>query len=198
MHDVVAALRAVVAGDPALGLAPGPVITAGDSAGANLALAAMLHEQAAGRRAGEGALLFYGVYGADLDTRSYRHFAEGPGLTRGRMERFWNHYALAPGLRADPLAAPILASDAALRALPPLHLTAAGIDPLLSDSLAFAARLAALGRTEKLAVTQGVVHGYLQMSEFLPAALADVLAAGQIAGHMAARAMADRAWGGMI
>jgi acetyl esterase len=65
-----------------------------------------------------------------------------------------------------------------LKALPPLHLVAAGIDPLLSDSIAFANRLAGLGRAERLHIVPGVVHGFLQMSLLLPEARAVLADAG--------------------
>lgn len=59
---------------------------------------------------------------------------------------------------------PLLASDSALRALPPLWLNAAGLDPLRSESEALAGRLAALGRPETLRLHDGVVHGFMQMT----------------------------------
>ena len=142
---------------------------------ANLAVAAMLHD---GADAISGALLFYGVYDADFDNESYRFFAEGPGLTRGKMQRYWDWYVADAALRDDPLIAPLKAHDQALKALPPLHLVAAGIDPLLSDSIAFANRLAELGRVERLHIVSGVVHGFLQMSLLLPEARAVLADAG--------------------
>lgn len=175
LKDVVSCIRRgmqVVAGH---GVVPGPLFLAGDSAGANLALAAMLLD---GADAISGALLFYGVYDADFDSESYRFFAEGPGLTRGKMQRYWDWYVADAALRDDPLIAPLKAHDQALKALPPLHLVAAGIDPLLSDSIAFANRLAELGRVERLHIVSGVVHGFLQMSLLLPEARAVLADAG--------------------
>jgi len=161
LTDTVAALRAA----PDFAEVPGPFAIAGDSAGANLALAALLHDIAAGRPVGvAAAMLFYGVFAADFETASYRFFRDGPGLTRGKMQRYWDWY-LAPEGRSDPLAAPLLASDAALAALPPTRLIAAGVDPLLSDSLALGARLGT-----SVTIVPGVTHGFLQMSRDLPQA----------------------------
>ncbi|WP_108661886.1 alpha/beta hydrolase [Acuticoccus kandeliae] len=155
-------------GDRALGIS-------GDSAGANLALALMLREPAVAPAA---ALLFYGVYGADFGSPSYIAFADGPGLTRAKMQRYFDWYA--PGaVREDPLVAPLQASDAALAALPPLHLNLAGLDPLRSDTERLVARLAALGRTDSVAAFEGVVHGFMQMSEALPEARAAIETAGR-------------------
>ncbi len=170
LTDTVAALRAA----PGFAEIPGDLAIAGDSAGANLALAALLHEIAAGRPAGAAAAaLFYGVFDADFETPSYRFFRNGPGLTRDKMRRYWDWY-LAPEGRRDPLAAPLRAGDAALAALPPTRLIAAAVDPLLSDSLGLGSRLGT-----PVTVVPGVTHGVLQMSRDLPqarAALAEAAA----------------------
>lgn len=168
LRDVVGAWRSAFAATARFGLRPGPLVLAGDSAGAGLCVSAMLHE--AGRLRADAALLFYGVYTADFDTQSYRTFADGPGLTRAKMQRYWTFYLADEAARRTPLASPLLVEDAALAALPPLHLMAAGIDPLLSDTLNFEARLAALGRAERTTIVPGVVHGFLQMTNELPQA----------------------------
>jgi acetyl esterase len=144
---------------------------AGDSSGANLALAAMLSLIDAGN-AGDlpaSGLLFYGVYGAVFDTPSYQAWANGPGLTRAKMMRYWDWYAPVEA-RADPRMAPLAASDAALAALPPLYLNAAELDPLLSDTETLVARLRSLGRGDVYDRVPGVVHGFMQMGDVLPAA----------------------------
>lgn len=139
----------------------------GDSAGANLAVAMMLRLE--GRDLPQSGLLFYGVYDADFDSPSYRAVADGPGLTRDKMRRYWDFYTGADTDRlADPCLTPARASDAALAALPPLYLNAAEIDPLSSDSERFAARLHALGRKDRFDRITGVVHGFMQMSLWLP------------------------------
>lgn len=148
----------------------GPLAVAGDSAGANLALAVVLNEIREGRRKPDAGLLFYGVYGADLDSPSYRRFAEGFGLTRAAMQRFWDFYAPADGAMArdDPRLSPLAAPEAEVARLPPLFLNAAGLDPLLSDTVAMARRLEAAGVPHHLAVHEGVQHGFMQMNLRLP------------------------------
>ena len=86
------------------------------------------------------------------------------------MQRYWDWYVAGGRARNHPLVAPILADEAALRALPPMYLLAAEIDPLLSDTLHFAERLAGLGRKEHAHIVAGVTHGFLQMTNTLPAA----------------------------
>ena len=176
LMDTVAALRHVHT--------DGPLLLAGDSAGANLALAATLHELRAGRALPAALLLFYGVYAADFTTESYTVFADGPGLTRGKMQRYWDFYLSDSTARADALASPLHATDDELRRLPPMHLMAAGVDPLLSDTLNFAARLHALGRPERASIVPGVVHGFLQMSQHLPQARQALEDAGDFARRL--------------
>ena len=151
---------------------------AGDSAGANLALALMLRRIANGADLPRMALLFYGVYGTDFETASYRTYADGPGLTRAKMQRYWNWYCPFPG-RGYPTVTPLSASDAELLALPPLHLTSAEIDPLQTDSDLLAARLRHLGRDDSYDRVEGVVHGFMQMGSVLPEARTAFERAGQ-------------------
>ncbi|MCB8822214.1 alpha/beta hydrolase [Microvirga rosea] len=185
LMDTVACVRALEANPEAFGLDRGPLLVSGDSAGANLALAAIVHEHRAGRVLPQGALLAYGVFSADHDTPSHRQFADGPGLTTGKMRRYWDWYVPDENGRNDPLAAPLQASDAELAALPPLWLMAAGIDPLLSDTLNLARRLEGLGRKDPVAIVPGVVHGFLQMSVALEAARLALAEAGAAARKLA-------------
>ncbi|MCP4383487.1 MAG: alpha/beta hydrolase [Hyphomicrobiales bacterium] len=170
LHDVIAAWRTVSNRCGSFGLDDGPLLISGDSAGANLAMAAILHEHDAGRVLPDAALLFYGTYDADFDTESYRDYAEDFGLTTGQMRRYWDWYAPDPDDRRNPLAAPFLASDGQMKAMPPLFLLAAEIDPLASDTYRLKARLDRLGRADEMHVEPGVVHGFLQMTPKLAAA----------------------------
>jgi acetyl esterase len=185
LRDVVACLRIIAASPATFGAERGPLLIAGDSAGANLALAAILHEQRLGRAVPQGGLLFYGVYSAGHETPSHRRFADGPGLTTAKMQRYWDWYLPDETRRKEPLAAPLHAADVELRSLPPLHLLAAGIDPLLSDTIALSRRLEALGRHDPVTIVPGVVHGFLQMSVSLEAARNAIAEAGAAARRFA-------------
>jgi acetyl esterase len=178
LEDCVAAWRWLqTRADRGDGALDGPCAVAGDSAGAHLALALLLRETGEGRPVPQDALLFYGAYAADFDTPSYRRFAEGFGLTRQRMMRFWEWFA--PGAPREALVQPLIASDAALRALPPLYLDACGLDPLLSDTLALVARLEGLDHPHRFVLHEGVHHGFLQWTSRLEAARRGVAAAAE-------------------
>jgi acetyl esterase/lipase/DNA-binding GntR family transcriptional regulator len=147
----------------------GPWFLAGDSSGANLALAAMLDLRHAGDPLPDAGLLFYGVYDAALESTSHDELGTGAfGLSTQRMRWYRSQY-LSGRLRDpnDPRVSPLRAD---LSGLPPLFLNAAGLDPLRDDTLNLAAKLAAAGTLFQLHRCEGVVHGFMQMSSELDAA----------------------------
>ena len=178
LMDVVACLRAAFSATAGVGVRFGKLFVAGDSAGANLVTAAVLHEQAHGHALPAGALLFYAMIGDDFETASYQHFEHGPGLTKAQLDAYWSWYMPSANPAPDPMLFPLAASDNALKNLPPVCWGSAGIDPLLSDPLILAERLKSLGRTDTLLRVEGVVHGYLKMAHHLPAADDTLVAAG--------------------
>lgn len=162
LEDCCAVWAALAGGQGEFATLKAPFALSGDSAGANLALAVMLDD---GPKPDCG-LLFYGVYDTDFASPSYVECAQGPGLTRDKMRRYWDWYA-EESLRAAPQITPMRAEDAALKALPPLYLNAAEIDPLRSDTERLFARLSKLGRKDRFHLHGGVVHGFLQMTNVL-------------------------------
>ncbi|MEM5499962.1 alpha/beta hydrolase [Ahrensia kielensis] len=168
LHDVVAALRFLSSNQDKLGLQSGPVSIAGESAGANLAISALIYEIRAGRPARvAGALLICGNYQHNPDTASAKAFYNGPGLTIPRMARYWSWYA-PEGKENDPTLFPLSACDDELLQLPPLAIYAAGIDPLLTDSTMLFERCVALKHPVTLEVVPHVLHGFIQMSRDVP------------------------------
>ncbi|CAA7622478.1 Esterase/lipase [Magnetospirillum sp. LM-5] len=148
-----------------LGLDGGRWAVGGDSAGANLALAATIARRDKGRSMPALGLLFYGMFSADLDTPSHRAFGGGAfGLTTERVDWFWSQYVAQLAERTNPLAAPLYAD---LRGLPPQMLIAAGLDCLKDDSVRLADRLTAAGVESRLQVVEGVPHSFMQMSAVL-------------------------------
>ncbi len=149
----------------------GPWLVAGDSAGANLALALTLDLRNAGEPLPDAALLFYGVFSPDHSTFSHKTFGSGAfGLSSDKMDWFWGHYvAGAKKSRQSPRAAPLLAD---LQGLPPLYLNAAGLDPLRDDAMAMTKRLGQVGVPHQFDLVPGVNHGFMQMSRELPEAMA--------------------------
>jgi acetyl esterase len=152
------------------------LVLGGDSAGANIALAAALGRHGEGIA---GLSLLYGCFAPKFDTDSHAACGNGSfGLSTARMRWYWSNWL---GTAGDGRGVPLDADLTDLAKLPRCHLLAAGLDPLRDDSTALAARLAAAGVPLRLDVIPGVVHGFLQMSSRLaPARAAIALIAAEI------------------
>lgn len=173
LEDCVAAVRWLAARGRDWGIDPGRLVTAGDSAGANLSLATLLALRDAGERPLRGAALVYGVFAPDHDTPS--HLAYGGDsryfLSTAEMEWFWGHYVPAGTDRRTPLAAPLHAD---LAGLPPLYLTAAEYDCLRHDTEQLAYRLALAGQPHEFRLWRGMIHACLHMAGNVEAMRAEI------------------------
>ncbi len=130
----------------------------GPSAGGNLAAVVALMARDRGGPALTYQLLMVPITDHNLDTASYREYAEGYGLTREAMRWYWNHY-LAEDAQADsPYASPLRAAD--LSHLPAAHVLVAEFDPLRDGGRAYAARLAQAGVPIELTLAEGMVHAF--------------------------------------
>jgi acetyl esterase len=142
-----------------LGAVPGALALGGDSAGGNLAAICALRARDAGIPIAL-QLLVYPVTDADLDTSTYREFADGYWLTRYSMKWFWDHY-LPDGDRLVPDASPLRAADVGGTA-PALVITAE-FDPLRDEGDAYARRLEEAGVPVTLTRYDGMIHGFFRM-----------------------------------
>ena len=146
--------------DGPLALAPGAVALAGDSAGANLALALALRERDAGRPLPAGLALAYGCYAPGIETDSRHRYGDGTyGLTGARMDWYWKNY-LGAGLKPIE-AAPLYAR---LEGLPPVYMGIAECDVLADENRLLAARLQEAGVLTQSELWSRAVHGFLQMT----------------------------------
>ncbi|XP_068097615.1 hormone-sensitive lipase isoform X2 [Hyperolius riggenbachi] len=68
----------------------------------------------------------------------------------------------------NPYMSPLLAPDSMLQGLPPIHIVACALDPMLDDSVMFAKRLRALQRPVTLQVVEDLPHGFLSLSQLSP------------------------------
>ncbi len=139
---------------------------AGASAGANLGIAVALARR---YEPGPSALvLFYGVFGADLDTASYTAFGDGRfGLPRERMAAYFTMYDAQGARTHDPLITPLLGD---LAGLPPTWLVAAGLDVLRDDTMAMHERMQTAGVDVRLRVEPGCAHGFINRGRIVRAA----------------------------
>ncbi len=163
--QAVAVVQWLRANAAALGLDAGRIGIGGDSAGGNLALAALLRLRDLGETLPRFGTLVYGMLSANHETPSHRDFGDGRyGLSTAKLDWFWTQYLPAPALRDDPQAAPLTAD---LGGLPPLLLLAAGLDPLLDDTLALDQRLTRIGAAHSLKLYPDMPHGFLAQTRLL-------------------------------
>ncbi|XP_068616444.1 hormone-sensitive lipase [Brachionichthys hirsutus] len=65
----------------------------------------------------------------------------------------------------DPFCSPLLAPDSMLKGLPPTHIVACALDPMLDDSVMFAKRLRSIDQPVTLCVVDDLPHGFLSLSQ---------------------------------
>ena len=150
----------------------------GDSAGANLSVAASLVRR--DRRASPpllAMLLNYGAFVAHCTADACRRYG-GPEYMLGceEMDGYWRNYLRGGADAEDPLACPLLAS---LEGLPPAFLAIAECDILAEQNLEMARRLEAAGVPARGVVYRGASHSFIEamsIAAVADAALADASA----------------------
>jgi acetyl esterase len=167
LNDCIAAIRWVASHGAECGIDPTRIAVAGDSAGANLALAATIALRDAGNSPVRGAACMYGCYAPDLKTASEQAYGGGPYLISSpEIAWYWNHYLSKPADRTNPLAAPLYAD---LRGLPPLFITASEFDPLRNDSEMLTEKLKAAGATFEFRLWLGTIHASVNLMGWIDA-----------------------------
>ncbi|MFE8013924.1 alpha/beta hydrolase fold domain-containing protein [Streptomyces antibioticus] len=161
------------------------VVVAGESAGANIALAVLLRRASQRHPALLAGVLYSGIY----DLRPER-FSEGTWTERSGTDlllpeglgRIMHDDYLAGHPADDPLVSPILAE---LGELPPLFVQVSGAERLLDDSLVLADRVARAGGHVELEVWPRMFHAWQVAAGFLPEATEAVARSGAFVGRLA-------------
>jgi len=166
-EEMVATIRLAAREGAGLGIDPARLAIGGDSAGANLALAAAVASREAGEYALGLMLLIYGCYSTDTESSSWQRFGRGAGLSQTQMRWIWDTYLERPEQQRDWRAVPILAN---LAGLPPAHLIVGSLDPLLDDNHLLASRLTAAGVPCELTVYDGINHGFIRYGRLIATA----------------------------
>ena len=179
VDDAWAATTWLAGNAAALGVDPGRIAVAGDSAGANLATVTALMARDAGGPALCFQLLVYPITDYAGGTGSYTRFAEGYGVLGAQtMQWFRDHYLGDGDDHRDWRASPLRAPD--LSGLPPALVVTAGHDVLHDEGEAYARALAGAGCEARHADYPGAIHGFFAMAPMLDiasAAQADAVAA---------------------
>jgi len=163
-EEMVAIVRLAAHEGAGFGIDPTRIAIGGDSAGANLALAAALALRDAGERALSFMLLIYGCFSTDTESPSWQRFGQGAGLSQTQMRWIWETYLERPEQQNDWRVAPLLAD---LESLPAARLIVGSLDPLLDDSNRLAARLQAAGVPCELTIYEGINHGFIRYGRLI-------------------------------
>jgi acetyl esterase len=162
VEDAHAAYRWAAVDNSRLGVDPGRIAVAGDSAGGNLAAAISLLARDGGDPLPAMQALIYPVTDTVGGQASRDEFAKGFLLAKADMDWFERHY-LQPGTdHADPRVSVLRATD--LSGLPPAYVTTAGFDPLRDEGEAYAERLREAGVKVTLRRHPGLIHGFANMT----------------------------------
>lgn len=142
-----------------LGVDPGRMAIAGDSAGGNLAAVV------AQRRVVplKYQVLIYPAVDMSMKLPSIETNAEGPTLTKKMMQWFIDHYLRHEGDKLDVAASPILASDEVLSSVPPALVITSEFDPLCDDGEEYGKRLVKNGVNASVVRFNGTLHGFFSM-----------------------------------
>jgi acetyl esterase len=163
-EEMVAMTRLAAREGAGFGIDPARLALGGDSAGANLALAAALAMRDAGEKALRFQLLIYGCFSTDCDSASWQRFGQGAGLSQVGMKWIWQTYLAGPEQYHDWRAAPL---DGNLAGVAPAHLIVGNNDPLIDDSNKLAAKLKAAGVPHDLTIYQGINHGFIRYGRLI-------------------------------
>ncbi|SNX69251.1 acetyl esterase [Cereibacter ovatus] len=137
---------------------PGPLLLAGEDAGASLA--ASVAHAARGRIALAGQVLICPALGGDRDRGSYLSHAVAPMLGRQDVLRLASlrHDGRAPA--ADPTSDALRDTD--FRGLPPTLIVTAQCDPTSDDGRNYRDAIRAAGGRARWTEEPGLVHGFLR------------------------------------
>lgn len=140
------------------------IIVAGDSAGGNMATVLALK---ALREGGPKILfqaLLYPVTDANMDSDSYKHFKDGPWLSKKAMEWFWDAYLPDKKMKNDMYVSPLRACVEDLAGMPPALIITDENDVLRDEGEAYARKLDEAGvKVSNLRINM-TIHDFMMLS----------------------------------
>jgi acetyl esterase/lipase len=104
-------------------------------------------------------LLLWPVTDSNFETASYNLYASSRFLTKNMMIWFWDNY-IPKDKRNEIYAAPLKATLAQLKGLPPTLVQTAENDVLRDEGEAYARKLDEAGVSTTLVRVQGMIHDY--------------------------------------
>jgi acetyl esterase len=161
--DCVTAVKWAHSNPAALGIDNTRLAVGGDSAGGNLAAAVALAEVVPLKF----QMLIYPSVDMSMKSPSIDENAHAPILTKSVMLWFGDNYMGKNGDRTAISASPILATDGALKRMPPAIVITAQYDPLRDEGEAYGKRLVENGVSVTITRYNGAFHGFFNMHAIL-------------------------------
>jgi len=159
LNESYAALKWVAQHGSEIGVDGSRLAVVGNSAGGNLAAATALTAKDKNGPALKFQLLLWPVTDSNFETVSYNQYATSRFLTKNMMIWFWDSY-VPKDKRTDIYAAPLKATLAQLKGLPPTLIQTAENDVLRDEGEAYARKLDEAGVPTTLVRIQGMIHDY--------------------------------------
>lgn len=140
---------------------PQHIAVAGESAGGNLALNVSIKARDNKFALPVYQLLVYPVADTDMQSESYKKYADAKPLSKAMMKWFVKYYLKDTTQAADKR---ISLVHADLKGLPPTAIITAEIDPLQSEGLLLVDKLKAAGVEVDSEIYEGVTHEFFGMA----------------------------------
>lgn len=181
INEAYAATQWISENGKSLNLDASKLAVAGDSVGANMAIAVTLLAKEKKSPKIDLQVLFYPVTDAKFDTASYKQFADGPWLTKKAMEWFWDAYLPNKDDANKITASPLKATLKDLEGLPPALIITDQNDVLRDEGEAYANKLMEAGVPVTAVRYLGTIHDFVMLNALAqtPAAKAAINQAGR-------------------
>lgn len=146
---------------------PKKIAVVGESAGGNLAANVSIMARDKKIMVPLHEVLVYPIAQSDMNTDSYKAFANAKPLNKAMMAWFTKNYVTAMAEAKDPRISLVSAN---LKGLPSTTIITAEIDPLNNDGIMLADKLKAAGVTVDSKNYDGVTHEFFGMATIVPEA----------------------------
>ena len=164
LNQIYSTLQYIQENAAELKINPDKIAISGDSAGGNMAAAVCIMAKKEKTPLPVIQALFYPVTNADMDTKSYELFKDGPWLTKKAMEWFWDAYAPDKKERESIFISPLKAALEDLQGLPPALIITDENDVLRDEGEAYARKLEQANVKVISVRINGTIHDFMMLN----------------------------------
>lgn len=165
LNETYAILKYVSENAARFGIDGNQIAIAGDSVGGQMVAVNAVRAKAEGLPL-DSMVMLYPVTTADLTSKSYKLFADGPWLSKAGMEWFWNAYLPKNINSANPMVSPLNYSKKDLAGLPPALVITDANDVLRAEGEAFASKLTLAGVNTQSTRYDFTTHDFMMLNAY--------------------------------